>query len=188
MITPSAESIAERRRGLARRTPFGLLAFVSILVSVMVPHVMVVAATIYGGRSLLSVSRFFLSATPGGEGFAGGTSYGAIGFGLSVTYLGLALHQIGAVMGLATFWVLIVEDVGRWVRRFAMAAGVLLTLSSATVVAGYQQLEIARVPTLLGIAWLPTLVAGVTLMIGAKLAKARLSSTWFLERPEIFQP
>ena len=83
---------------------------------------------------------------------------------------------------------LISEDVGRWVRRFAMASGLLLTLSSATVVLGFQQLEVAGVPTLLGVAWLPTLLAGLTMMIGAQVARRRLSSTWFMERPEIFQP
>jgi len=92
------------------------------------------------------------------------------------------------LLGIGTFWVLIAEDVGRWVRRLAMVSGVLLTLSSATVVLGFQQLWVAGVPTLLGVAWLPTLLAGLTMMIGAHVARRRLSSTWFLESPEIVQP
>jgi hypothetical protein len=188
MILPTAEMAAARRRGYLRRAPFGLLALALIIASVTAPHVMVEAATIYPGRSLISASRFFLTATPGGEAFSGATSYGAIGFGISVTYFGLALQQVGALMGIGTFWVLIAEDVGRWVRRFAMASGILLTLSSATVVFGFQQLWVAGVPTLLGVAWLPTLLAGLTMMIGARVAKGRLSSTWFMARPEIFQP
>ena len=188
MILPTAEMAAARRRGYLRRTPVALLAMGLIIASVTAPHVMVEAATIYPGRSLLSATRFFLNATPGGEAFSGATSDGAVGLGLTVTYLGLAMHQVGALIGIGTFWVLISEDVGRWVRRFAMVAGVLLTVSSATVVLGFQQLEVASVPTILGVAWLPTLLAGLTMMIGAQVARRRLSSTWFMERPEIFQP
>jgi len=188
MILPTEEMVAARRRGYLRRAPFGLLALGLIIASVTVPHVMVEAAMIYPGRSLISASRFFLTATPGGEAFSGGTSSGAIGFGLSVTYLGLALHQVGALIGIGTFWVLIAEDVGRWVRRFAMISGVLLTMSAATVVFGFQQLGVAGVPTVLGLAWLPTLLAGLTMIIGARVARGRLSSTWFLERPELLQP
>lgn len=165
-----------------------VMALMFIVASVVLPHVIVTAATVLPGRSLISVSQFFLKATPGGEAFNGGTSPGAVGFGLTVTYLGLALHQAGAMLGVATFWVLAVEDVGRWLRRFVMAAGVLLTLGSATCVLGYQQLEVANIPSLLGIAWLPTLGAGVTLIIGARLARKRLVTTWFLDSPELVQP
>ncbi len=53
------------------------------------------------------------------------------------------------------------------------------------MVFGFQQLGVAGVPTVLGLAWLPTLLAGLTMIIGARVARGRLSSTWFLERPEI---
>jgi hypothetical protein len=56
------------------------------------------------------------------------------------------------------------------------------------VVFGFQQLGVAGVPTVLGLAWLPTLLAGLTMIIGARVARGRLSSTWFLERPELLQP
>ena len=119
-----------------------------IIASVTAPHVMVEAATVVPGRSLIPASRFFLTASPDGEGFAGAVEPDAVGFGISVTYLGLALQQVGALIGIGTFWVLIAEDVGRWVRRFAMASGIFLLLGSATVVLGYQQLVSAGVPTL----------------------------------------
>ena len=188
MILPTEEMAAARRRGYLRRAPFGLLALGLIIASVTVPHVMVEAAMIYPGRSLISATRFFLTATPGGEAFSGGTSYGAIGFGLSVTYLGLALHQVGALIGIGTFWVLIAEDVGRWVRRFAMISGVLLDHERRDRGVRLSAARVAGVPTVLGLAWLPTLLAGLTMIIGARVARGRLSSTWFLERPELLQP
>ncbi len=188
MVLPTEESIAARRRGYLLRAPLSVLAIVLIVVSVTAPHVMVTAATEVPGRSLISASRFFLMADATGEGFANASSVGAVGLALTTTYLGLALQQVGVLLGMATFWVFAVEDVGRWIRRFAMVSGVFLTLGSATVVLGYQQLVTIGVPTLLGIAWLPTLVAGIAMMVGARLARRRLTSSWFLDRPELVQP
>jgi hypothetical protein len=56
------------------------------------------------------------------------------------------------------------------------------------VVLGYQLLTHVGVPTLLGYAWMPTLLAGLIMVVGARLARARLVTTWFLEKPEIVQP
>jgi hypothetical protein len=108
--------------------------------------------------------------------------------GISITYLGLAFQQIGLIAGLASFWVLIVEDVGRWTRRLVMVSGVSLLLGASTVVLGYQLLTNAGVPTLLGYAWLPTFLAGLIMIVGGVLARKRMVSTWFLESPEIVQP
>jgi hypothetical protein len=188
VILPTAEALAERRRGFIRRTPLGLLALALIIAAAVLPHILVIEAMQFAGRSLISVSRFFVTAGPGGTAFVDATSPNAVGFGITVTYLGLALQQVGSVLGIGTFWVLIAEDVGRWVRRGALAAGVMLVVSSATVITGYRQLLAANVPTDLGIAWLPTVLAGLTLVLGAQLAKARLDSTWFMTKPELFQP
>jgi len=65
---------------------------------------------------------------------------------------------------------------------------VCLLLSASTVVFGYQWLNRIGVPTLLGYAWIPTLLAGLIMVVGARLARARLVSTWFWEKPEIVQP
>ncbi|HEX3198103.1 MAG TPA: hypothetical protein VHR39_11185, partial [Propionibacteriaceae bacterium] len=100
----------------------------------------------------------------------------------------LAFHQIGLITGIASFWVLIVEDVGRWTRRLVMVSGVSLLLSASTVALGYQLLNKAGVPTLLGYAWLPTLLAGLMMVIGGRLARKRLVTTWYWEKPEIVQP
>jgi hypothetical protein len=73
-------------------------------------------------------------------------------------------------------------------RRLVMVSGVCLLLSASTVVLGYQVLTRVGVPTLLGYAWVPTLLAGLVMVIGARLARARLVSTWSWEKPEIVQP
>jgi hypothetical protein len=110
------------------------------------------------------------------------------GMGISLTYLGLAFHQIGLITGLGSFWVLIAEDVGKWSRRLVMVSGVCLLLSASTVVLGYELLTHVGVATLLGYAWVPTLLAGLIMVVGARLARARLVTTWFWEKPEIVQP
>jgi hypothetical protein len=84
--------------------------------------------------------------------------------------------------------VLIVEDVGKWTRRLVLVSGVSLLMSASTVVLGYQLLTQAGVPTVLGYAWIPTMLAGLVMIIGARLARRRLVSTWFWEKPEIVQP
>ena len=108
--------------------------------------------------------------------------------GISITYLGLAFQQVGLLTGLASFWVLIVEDVGRWTRRVVMVSGVSLLLGASTVILGYQLLTSAGVPTLLGYAWVPTFFAGLIMVIGGRLARRRLVTTWYWESPEIVQP
>ena len=188
MIEPTAEAIAERKRGYQRRTPWALLAFALILTAALTPSILVEAAFPFYGRNLFSVSRFFLTATPGGPAFEGGTSLGAIGFALSITYVGLALQQIGSLIGVGTFWVLIAEDVGKWTRRLVMLAGILLILSAGTILFGYQELQVANLPTELGVAWVFNLFAGVILFVGGRLAKSRLITTWFISRAEIMQP
>ena len=188
MITPTAEDIAARKRGFQRRTPWALLAFALIITAALTPTILVEAALPFYGRNLFSASRFFLTATPGGPAFAEGTSLGAVGFGLSVTYVGLAMQQIGSLIGVGTFWVLIAEDVGKWIRRLVMLAGVLLILSAGTILFGYHELQVANLPTLLGVAWVFNLVAGVILFVGGRLAKSRLITTWFLSRAEVIQP
>jgi hypothetical protein len=188
MIRLTPEEIERRRRAKVGRTVMGVSALLLMIMSAVLPHVMVQAATIVPGRSLIPASHFFLVANPNAEAFSGAKSVADAGFGISVTYLGLALQQVGLLTGLLSFWVLIVEDVGRWVRRLVMVSGVSLLLSASTVIIGYQLLNSAGVPTVLGYAWLPTLFAGLIMVIGGRLARRRLVSTWYWESPEIVQP
>jgi hypothetical protein len=188
MIRLTSEQLEPRRRAQFGRTILGISALLLMIMSAVVPHILVEAATVLPGRSLIPASHFFLIANPNAEAFLGATSVADAGMGISITYLGLALQEIGLITGLASFWVLIVEDVGRWTRRLVMVSGVSLLLGGSTVLLGYQLLTNAGVPTLLGYAWLPTLLAGLIMVIGGLLARKRLVTTWFWETPEIVQP
>jgi hypothetical protein len=188
MVRVAPEELERRRRAQLGRTIMGVSALLLMIMSAVLPHVMVEAATVVPGRSLIPASRFFLIANPNAEAFQGATSVADVGIGISVTYLGLAFHQVGLITGIASFWVLIVDDVGRWTRRLVMVSGVSLLLGASTVVFGYQLLTNAGVPTLLGYAWIPTLLAGVIMVVGGRLAHKRLVSTWYWENPEIVQP
>jgi hypothetical protein len=188
MIRLAPEELERRRRAQFGRTIMGISALLLMVMSAVVPHIMVEAATVVPGRSLIPASRFFLIANPNAPAFESATSVAATGLGISITYLGLAFQQIGLITGLASFWVLIVEDVGRWTRRLVIVSGVSLLLGASTVVLGYQLLTNAGVPTLLGYAWLPTFLAGLIMIVGGRLARKRMVTTWFWESPEIVQP
>jgi hypothetical protein len=188
VIRLTSEELERRRRAQFGRTILGISALLLMIMSAVVPHVLVEAATVLAGRSLIPATRFFLIANPNAEAFQAATSVADAGLGISITYLGLAFQEIGLITGLASFWVLIVEDVGRWTRRLVMVSGVSLLLGASTVVLGQQLLTNAGVPTLLGYAWLPTLLAGLIMIIGGRLARKRMVSTWFWESPEIVQP
>ena len=188
MVRLATDDLERRRRAQFGRTVMGISALLLMIMSAVLPHVIVEAATVVPGRSLIPASRFFLIANPNAAAFQEATSVAAVGVGISITYLGLAFQEIGLLTGLASFWVLIVEDVGRWTRRLVMVSGVSLLLGASTVVLGYQLLTNAGVPTLLGYAWLPTLLAGLIMVIGGRLARKRMVSTWYWESPEIVQP
>jgi hypothetical protein len=185
-LTP--DDVGRRQRAQLGRTILGVSALLLMIVSAVVPHIMVEAATVVPGRSLIPASRFFLVANPNAEAFSGARSVADAGMGISLSYLGLAFHQIGLLTGLGSFWVLIAEDVGKWTRRLVMVSGVCLLLSASTVVLGYQLLTHVGVPTLLGYAWVPTMLAGLIMVVGARLARARQVTTWYWEKPEIVQP
>jgi hypothetical protein len=188
MIRLGSDELERRRWAQFGRAIMGISALLLMITSAVLPHVIVQAATLVPGRSLIPASRFFLIANPNAEAFQSATSVADAGLGISITYLGLAFHQIGLITGIASFWVLIVEDVGRWTRRLVMVSGVSLLLSASTVALGYQLLNNVGVPTLLGYAWLPTLLAGLMMVIGGRLARKRLVTTWYWEKPEIVQP
>ena len=53
------------------------------------------------------------------------------------------------------------------------------------MVTGYQLLESAGVPSYLGAAWVPTLLAGLIMITGGLMARKRLTSTWYWSNPEL---
>ena len=123
MASTSLDGLDNRRRGYIFRGVMAGIVVLLMIISVVVPHLVVVAATEFAGRSLIPASRFFLLAQAGAEGFAGGVSIPAVAFAINVSYFGLALQQIGLLTGVASVWVLVREDVGRWMRRLVMVVG-----------------------------------------------------------------
>ena len=118
MVRLTTDELERRRRAQFGRTVMGISALLLMIISAVLPHVIVEAATVVPGRSLDPASRFFLIADPNAEAFQEATSVAAVGMGISITYLGLAFQEVGLLTGLASFWVLIVEDVGRWTRAW----------------------------------------------------------------------
>jgi hypothetical protein len=188
MVPLDPEELAAGRRRFRFRAAIAALLAALMVASMVLPHVAVQAATVVPGRSLIAASNFFLNAQAGADGFAGAVSVTAVTVALNTTYLGLALQQAGLLLAAVSFWGLIPEDVGRWLRRFAMVGGVALVLGASTTVLGYLQLSNAGVPSLVGVAWVPTLIAGLILVVGARAARRRVVSTWFLDRPDLVQP
>ncbi len=183
MITPSAEEVEARRRGVARRTPWAVLLVLLMAASIFTPHIGVRAATDFG-RSMFPASRFFLGADVGGRGFGRVTDVDSLAAGLNLAYYGLSLQHVGLLLGVSFCWVLVVPEVGRWVRRFALVGGWCLTLSAPVVIIAYQLLEGGGVASYLGVAWVFSLLAGLVLVVGARLARSRLDSTWYWSKPD----
>ena len=187
MVRLASDELERRRRAQFGRTIMGVSALLLMITSAVLPHVIVEAATLVPGRSLIPASRFFLIANPNAEAFQGRRVSPPRVWG-SASPTSARIPPGRSIAGIASFWVLIVEDVGRWTRRLVMVSGISLLLSASTVVLGYQLLTNAGVPSLLGYAWLSTLTAGVIMVIGGRLARKRLVTTWYWENPEIVQP
>lgn len=172
-----------QRRNFRLRLVPTLLVVLLMLGSALLPQVGVVGAENFG-RSLLEAGQFFLTADSRASAFAG-LDPTLVNAGINVGYLGMAANEVGLVMGIASFWVLAAEEVGRWMRRVVLIAGWCLALSAPLVVAAYQLLEAAGVRSYLGLAWAPTLVAGLIMITGGLAARKRLSSTWYWSKPEL---
>ncbi len=183
MITPTAEEVAARRRGIVRRTPWVAVLVLLMAASIFVPTIGVRAATEFG-RSMFPASAFFLQAQAGGPAFRPVTDVDSLAAGLNLAYYGLSFQHLGLLLGVAFCWVLAVPDVGRWVRRFALVGGWCLAISAPVMIIAFQLIEGGGVPAYLGAAWALTLLAGLVLIGGARLAKRRLDSTWYWSKPD----
>jgi hypothetical protein len=172
-----------RRRNFRLRLVPTVLLVVLMVGSVFLPLVGVKGAEGFG-RSLLLAGQFFVSADPRASAFAGLDPV-LVTIAINVAYLGLAANEIGLALGIASFWVVAAEEVGRWMRRVLMVAGWFLALSAPAVITGYRLLEGAGVRSYLGVAWVPTLLAGLIMITGGLAARKRLTSTWYWSKPEL---
>jgi hypothetical protein len=184
VILPTQEAVQRRRRGYQRRGVVCALVFVLMVVSLLVPQIGVKVADGLFGRSLFPASYFFLFADATSGGFGPGIDVPGAAAGLNLAYYGLSMQQLGLLLGVFTFWVLAAESVGRWARRGLLVSGWLFALSAPVTMTAYRLLEGARVDSYLGYGWAVCLVIGVIMIIGARVARDRLDSTWFWSRPE----
>ncbi|MDN5762896.1 MAG: hypothetical protein L0H41_11330 [Microlunatus sp.] len=152
-----------------------------LLLSLGLPHVGIAGAGL--GRSLIPAGMLFSQVQPDSLGVA--LNLPRLSLGVSVTYLGVGLHQLGLVMALASFWVLAVEDINRWIYRVAVIAGWLLAASAPAVVIGWLLLRDSGAPALLGWAWLAALLAGVAIIVLARRSRDRIDRSWYVARPEL---
>jgi hypothetical protein len=173
-----------RRRDAKIRVVVTVVAALCMIASVLLPHVRVVDAEYYG-KTLLRVQFFFLKADASGSGFGAGVDRLTLGAGINLTYYGLAAQEAGLILSCFSIWTLLTEGVGRWIRRIALVAGTLLTISAPLVVTGWRLLNAAGVPTKLGVAYLFALAAGLIMIFGARAAKRRLDSTWYWTKPDL---
>ena len=184
MIMLSEEARQQRRRGYQRRGVVCALAFGLMVAGTLVPHIGVKAADGLFGRSLFPASYFFLFADADSGGFGPNVNVPATAAGLDLAYYGLSLQHVGLVLGLFTVWALAAESVGRWTRRGLLVAGWMFALSAPVIMTAFRILEGAGVDSYLGYGWAVSLVTGIIMIIGARVARARLDSTWFWTRPE----
>ena len=184
MVLLTEEARQRRRRGYQRRGVVCALVFFLMILSVLAPTIGVQVADGVVGRSMFGASKFFLFADVTSPAFGFDLDIPTAAAGVNLAYYGLSFQHVGLVFGLFTFWSLAAESVGRWTRRGLLLAGWLFALSAPVIVTAYRLLEGGGIPAYLGWAWAVNLVTGFIMIIGARVAKSRLDSTWYWARPE----
>ena len=155
--------------------------YLLLLLGIFLPHLGI--AGLGRGRSLIPAGHF-LSQVPI-DSIGHGFDVWTLGFGVTVGYLGIGLHELGLLLALPAVWALAPEEINRWLYRMAAIGGWLLLLSGPTVVFGWQLIRDSGAPGLLGWAWLPTFCAGLAVVITTRQARKRIDDTWYVTRPEL---
>ena len=183
MVLLTEEAQERRRRGYQRRIPVFVAVIALMILSVFAPTIGVQAAEGVG-RSMFAASQFFLFADVTSSGFGVDINIPTAAAGVNLAYYGLSFQHVGLILGLFSVWALATESVGRWTRRGLLIAGWMFALSAPVILTAYQLLQSGGVPAYLGWPWAINLVTGLTMIVGARVAKARLDSTWYWARPE----
>jgi hypothetical protein len=166
-----------------RRRAAGWIVFALMLASVFLPHIAIQTPN-SSGRSLIPTSLYFLNVTT--REFSPELALPLLGIGLNVTYLGIALQELGLVLAGVSFWIVFGGDeVNRWLWRMMVIAAWLLALSPPAVIMGWSLMGLAGAPVQLGAAWAATMAAGVLLIVLARQSKAQRDFTWYVARPEL---
>ena len=183
MVVLTDEALERRRRGYQRRIPVFVLVIVLMVLSVFAPTIGLQAADGVG-RAMFGASQLFLYADVTSAGFGSDIDVPTAAAGVNLAYYGLSFQHVGLVLGVFSVWALATESVGRWTRRGLLIAGWMLAISAPVIMTAFQLLQTGGVPAYLGWAWAVNLVTGLIMIIGARVAKARLDSTWYWARPE----
>lgn len=162
------------------RVPVVVLIGLLMALSLIAPHIGIVGQGI--GRSLIPTGLLFSQIQAAA---VGPYDLVLLGLGINVGYLGIGLQQLGLVAGFASFWVLATEDVNRWIYRVAVVSGWLLALSAPIVLSGWSLIASSGAPALLGWAWLPTLIAGLALIVVGRRSRERIDRSWYVTKPEL---
>jgi hypothetical protein len=183
MALLTEEALERRRRGYQRRIPVFVLVIVLMVVSVFAPTIGIQAAEGVS-RAMFGASQLFLFADVTSGGFGFDLNVPTAAAGVNLAYYGLSFQHVGLVLGLFSVWALATDSVGRWTRRGLLIAGWMFAVSAPVIMTAYQLLQAGGIPAYLGWAWAVNLVIGLIMIIGARVAKARLDSTWYWARPE----
>lgn len=179
---PDPLVVQEQARLRRRRGAYVLALAGLLLLGVLLPHVHLSQETGFG-RSLLPTSFYFLHVQSGT--FGASVDQPGLAIGFNVTYLGLALHQLGLLLAVPTFWSLYPDEMHPWIYRLLVISGWLLTFSAPLVFAGVVVMEQAGVPAALGVAWVPELLSGLAITFAARRGKSRIDRTWYVAKPEL---
>lgn len=151
-----------------------------IVLSALVPNMTLVGAV--HGRWLVPTAQFFLAVQ---APYVPATNPDLVDLGLNITYLGLALNEGGVFLAVLTLWTLATNDMNRWLFRIVVVLGWMLAISVPLVLNGWIMMLIAGAPAVLGWAWLPTLAAGLAVIIVCRRSRDRVDGDWFMTRPEL---
>lgn len=163
------------------RLPVVLVLYLLLGASLALPH-LGVAGTGFG-RSLIPTGMFFSQVQV--SVFGPGLDVGLLGLAINVAYLGIGLHQLGLLLTVPSLWVFATEDINKWIYRIVVVGGWLLAGSVPILLIGWLLIRSSGAPALLGWAWLPTLLAGLAIIIIGRRSRERVDRSWYVTRPEL---
>ena len=153
---------------------------VLIVLSATLPNITLLGAD--NGRWLVPTAQFFLGVQ---APYVPANDPGLVDLALNITYLGLALNEGGVFLAVLTLWTLATNDMNQWLFRIVIILGWMLAISVPLVLNGWIMMLIAGAPAVLGWAWLPTLAAGLAVIIFCRRSRDRVDGDWFMTRPEL---
>lgn len=184
MSSSTEERLAYARSRILRRRLVITLGLLLVL-SFTLPTVSIRGADLPDipfGRSLVPSALYFLDVLPAEFG---NLATPALAVSFNVTYLGMAMIQFGLVLTLLTFFVLAGDDINRWLWWLLAAGAWLIALGAVACLIGWFLINQASVPASLGLAWLASLVSGVSMIIASHRAKERIDYSWYQAKPEL---